>query len=77
VDGGFSRYSFRLRAGKGDKSFYDAADENLAVTCVHEKGGEGGPHLREAVPYEIKGPEDTNSIHTIKVSDEMIRQLLK
>jgi hypothetical protein len=39
--------------------------------------GHAGPHLREAVPYEIKSPEDEFSTYSFKVSDEIIYQLLK
>ncbi len=39
--------------------------------------GQASPHLREAVPYEIKSPEDEFSTYSFKVSDEIIYQLLK
>jgi len=35
------------------------------------------PYLREAIPYEIAGPEDANSVFTITVSDEVLYQLFK
>jgi hypothetical protein len=36
-----------------------------------------GPHLREAMPYEITGVADANSVLTLKVSDEILYHLFK
>lgn len=41
-------------------------------------GGDANkPAMRQILPYEIKGPEDANSVFTLKVSDEMLYHLFK
>ncbi len=44
---------------------YDSGDDPNAM------------HLREAIPYEITGPEDANSVYILQVSDEMLYHLFK
>ncbi len=35
------------------------------------------PKLREAIPFEVRGPQDANTVHTIRLSDEILQKLLK
>jgi hypothetical protein len=39
--------------------------------------GQGGPHLRQTVPYEVTGPQDANSVYSFKVSDEIVYHHLR
>jgi len=39
--------------------------------------GQAGLHLREAVPYEIRGVEDANSVYEFSVSERIVYELLK
>lgn len=39
--------------------------------------GTDEPHLCEAIPYEIAGPEDANSVFALQLSDEMLYHLFK
>lgn len=44
----------------------------------YNAGGDANePHLREAMPYEITGPEDANTVFTLRVSDEIFYHLFK
>lgn len=58
---------------------FDMAEYSQGEFVVEYDGGDDpdAMHLREAIPYEIAGPEDANSIYTLQVSDEMLYQLFK
>jgi len=35
------------------------------------------PRLREAIPFEVRGPQDANTVYTIQLSDRILEKLLK
>ncbi len=47
------------------------------IVDVPPKGVQVIPEVRESVLYEIKGPEDANSVFTVKVSDEILSRLFE
>lgn len=58
---------------------FDMAEYSQGEFVVEYAGGDDpdAMHLREAIPYEIAGPEDVNCVYTLQVSDEMLYQLFK
>ncbi|MHC4153604.1 MAG: carboxypeptidase regulatory-like domain-containing protein [Planctomycetota bacterium] len=43
----------------------------------HPEDNSGAPPLRQAIPYEVKGPEDANTVYTIELSDKMLESLFE
>ena len=43
----------------------------------YEQADEGGIHLKEELPYQIKGEEDNNSEFVLELSDEILYYLFK
>ena len=58
---------------------FSLARDSKGEFVVEYKPAEGTdePHLREAMPYEIKGIADANTVLTLKVSDEILYHLFK
>jgi len=47
------------------------------VVEYRESEDPGAVHLRDAIPYEIRGSEDANTVFTLELSDEMLYHLFK
>jgi len=58
---------------------FDLARDSKGQFVVEHKPDEESaePVLREAIPYQISGPQDANSVYTMTVSDEILRALFK
>ena len=58
---------------------FDMAQHSQGQFVVEYDGGDepNAVHVREAIPYEIAGPEDANGVYTLHVSDEMLYRLFK
>ncbi|MHC4426514.1 MAG: hypothetical protein ACYSYV_10500, partial [Planctomycetota bacterium] len=58
--------------------FYLARNSRGELVVEYTESGEPrAVHLRHAIPYEIAGPEDANSVYTLQISDEMLNHLFK
>ncbi len=65
--------------GEEGLAFFDFVGYSRGEFIVQYKpgGDPNAPYMREAIPYEIAGPEDANSVFTLRVSDEMLYHLFK
>ncbi len=60
-------------------AWFDVAPDARGEFVVeyNKDGDPNEPHLREAIPCEIAGPEDANNVYTLQISDELLYQLFK
>jgi hypothetical protein len=65
--------------GEDGAAIFELAPDSKGEFVVEYKPAEGtdDPHLREAMPFEITGIADANSVFTLKVSDELLYHLFK